>query len=122
MALQEQGGRAAPISPTSVSPSALSSHLSSPCGEHRGAAAVRKPDVSLRGAPNATEEPIYTTLFLKFLPNPQLSAKYHGVEKKKITRMLLMCQTFRCKMYPTVVEPPLLIKTFHAAINLSGRG
>lgn len=83
MALQEQGGRAAPISPTSVSLSALSSHLSSPCGEHRGVAAVRKPDVSLRSAPNATEEPIYTALFLKFLPNPQLSAKYHGVEKKK---------------------------------------
>lgn len=39
------------------------SALTSPHGEHRGAAAVRKPDVSLQNAPNATEEPIYTALF-----------------------------------------------------------
>lgn len=83
------------------------------------AAPVRKPDVSLQSTQDLTEKPIYTSLFLKFLPNPRLSAKCRRVEN--FTQMLFICQTFWCKVYPMVVEPPLLIKTFCTTINLSSR-
>lgn len=103
---------------TSVSLSALRSHLSPT--PHPSIAPLRKPDIRPQSTQNLTEKAIYTSLVLKFLPNPQLSAEYCGAEN--FTQMLLTCQTFWCKMCPMILEPPLFIKAFCAVMDLSQRG
>lgn len=115
------GGREGELLSTDIPSESLSSPAPAlPCPAATSQlSSLRKPDVRPQSRQDFTEEPIYTSLCLKFLPNPPLSAKCRRVEN--LAQMLFICQTFWCKVCPMVVEPPLLIKTFHATINLSCR-